>query len=150
MCDYSAEGVERRDAREGEDLTLAHITDHTRGFKSPDDLDVAVCLKPGQRLRLTVTHTTKSGWFWNRRHHTEVEELNALFVQPTVPLGHHRDSLWFLEPSAILCLKAGEIKRLQALPIGTRARVLKSKPITLRNQGEPALSTQNYIEPAAA
>lgn len=50
MCDYSLQGVASRPARLGEVLTTAILTSWTRGFASPEDANVAVCVMPGTEL----------------------------------------------------------------------------------------------------
>ena len=55
MCDYSLHNVKTRDAAHGDKLVSCQFrTTATRGFCAVDDPDVAVCLKPGTELALTV------------------------------------------------------------------------------------------------
>lgn len=57
MCDYSAEAVDRRDARVGESLEMAYITEAhlTHGLVDPNAPTLAVCLCEGNRLRMALT-----------------------------------------------------------------------------------------------
>src|SRR3979411_1967749 len=50
MCDYSLHAVATRPADVAETLVSTDFSTGTRGFASPDDLKVAVCLRPGTEL----------------------------------------------------------------------------------------------------
>lgn len=57
MCDYSAENVDRRDAKEGDTLVSRIIAEHgshkTVGLVDPASPTTAVCLKSGARLAVS-------------------------------------------------------------------------------------------------
>ena len=50
MCDYSLHAVATRPAEVAETLVSTSFSTGTRGFASPDDPKVAVCLRPGTEI----------------------------------------------------------------------------------------------------
>ena len=50
MCDYSLMQVLSRPAKNGEKLITRNFGTGTRGFSSPDDPKIAVCVLPGTEL----------------------------------------------------------------------------------------------------
>ncbi len=50
MCDYSLHAVATRPAEVAETLVSTPFSTGTRGFASPDDPKVAVCLRPGTEI----------------------------------------------------------------------------------------------------
>jgi hypothetical protein len=61
MCDYSLHAVASRPAEVAETLvsTKFHSTT-TRGFASPDNPQVAVCLRPGTEIAFILHNSLKS------------------------------------------------------------------------------------------
>jgi hypothetical protein len=122
MCDYSLEHVASRPATVADRLiTTTFATTITRGFAAADDVQVAVCLRPGTEIAFEqdavyehpVTHvqTTASGRL-------------ARFRQIDVQLPHaHHDALEFA---------GGEIVLLTRLLPGQRASVLQLPAMPLR------------------
>lgn len=93
MCDFSLEGHASRSARTGDQLVTAELGSHnTIGMVSPDKPDVAVCLMPGSRLKITggVSESLQSDL---RISPTD----RATFVKRDMPADHadYRDSLHF-------------------------------------------------------
>jgi hypothetical protein len=54
MCDFSAESVQRRDAKVGDRLVTAQISIHTVGLVSPSDPSTAVCMLPGTKMTVAI------------------------------------------------------------------------------------------------
>jgi hypothetical protein len=50
MCDYSLHAVATRPAEVAETLVSTEFSTGTRGFTSPDNPQVAVCLRPGTEI----------------------------------------------------------------------------------------------------
>ena len=50
MCDYSLHHVKSRPANIGDKLIIRNFNTGTRGFASPNDLTIAVCILPGTEL----------------------------------------------------------------------------------------------------
>ena len=50
MCDYSLHAVATRPAEVAETLVSTNFSTGTHGFASPDDPQVAVCLRPGTEI----------------------------------------------------------------------------------------------------
>ena len=49
MCDYSLHHVKSRPAKVGDKLRTVNFNTGTRGFASPDDRTMAVCVLPGTK-----------------------------------------------------------------------------------------------------
>ena len=60
MCDYSLEGVRSRPAKVGDKLTTRDFGTGTRGFASPEDAGVAVCVLPGTELAFSIPVTVRN------------------------------------------------------------------------------------------
>jgi hypothetical protein len=115
MCDYSLEYVASRQAAVADRLVSTQFSDTiTRGFASTDDVNTAVCLRPGTEIAFDqeveyehpVTHAV-----------TRVASNVARFRQVDMHIPHaHHDSLEFA---------TGEIIPLTRLIPGQRAVVLQ-------------------------
>jgi hypothetical protein len=114
MCQYSLETYENRLARNGEILKLQKFESGTKGFVSPDNRDVAVCLTPSTTM-LVVSPIKYPG-------ERLVPGTKATFVKsadPDAPAGkkYHTDCLHFAgAPEPIL---------LQYLPEGLVMEVVE-------------------------
>jgi hypothetical protein len=60
MCDYSLERVRSRPAKVGDKLTTRDFGTGTRGFASPEDAEVAVCVLPGTELAFSIPVTVRN------------------------------------------------------------------------------------------
>jgi hypothetical protein len=63
MCDYSLDAVATRPAEVAETLVSTNFSTGTHGFASPDDPEVAVCLRPGTELAFENDVQTDSMMF---------------------------------------------------------------------------------------
>jgi hypothetical protein len=119
MCDYSLHAVETRPAEVAETLvsTRFRLT-ATRGFASPDDPNVAVCLRPGTEIAFENDVQTDGIIF-----RKNVGDRLARFRQIDLdkPSQHH-DALEFSNGAVVL---------LTDLTPGQRATVLQlpAKPL---------------------
>jgi hypothetical protein len=115
MCDYSLHNVKTRPAKVGDKLvTREFIGTLTRGFASPEDLDVAVCVLPGTELSLSDNVRQTCLWPWSK---DVIKHKTAIFrqVNPANPRAHH-DALEFPD---------GQIALLTLLEAGQEATVLQ-------------------------
>lgn len=122
MCDYSAGGVQHRDAKTGERLVTGSISYHTIGFRSPKDPGVAVCALPGMEITLSGIPEEI------QKRYGVGPESTATFrkIEPgnTIPRNEfhlYRDAVEF--PN-------GELAKLMELGPGVHAEVLKVPVIT--------------------
>jgi hypothetical protein len=129
MCDYSLHAVATRDAEVAETLVSTKFqATTTRGFASPENPQVAVCLRPGTEIAFEKNVQTDGMMF--RR---DVGDRLARFRQIDLnrPSQHH-DALEFSNGAIVL---------LTDLTPGQRATVLQlpASPIEEKAQAsEPA------------
>ena len=64
MCDFSLHAVKSRPAEVGDKLTTHQFPFGTRGFSAPEDINVAVCLRPGTELSFTDEVRRVQPWPW--------------------------------------------------------------------------------------
>jgi hypothetical protein len=122
MCDYSLEHVASRAAAVADRLVTAQFSGTiTRGFAAADDVNTAVCLRPGTEIAFEkpveyehpVTH-----------RHTLAAGFTARFRQIDIENRHtHHDALEFAD---------GTIVPLTRLLPGQRASVLQLPSVPLR------------------
>ena len=116
MCDYSLLNVKSRPANVGDKLTTWDFGTGTRGFAAPEDMSMAVCLRPGTELSFAENVAyMPTGWFaWRERvinHRTAVfRQINAEKVAT------HHDALEFPD---------GKIVLLTHMRLGQQATVLQ-------------------------
>jgi hypothetical protein len=140
MCDYSLEHVASRPAAVADRLvTTTFATTITRGFAAADDVNVAVCLRPGTEIAFEqdavyehpVTHlqTTSSGRL-------------ARFRQLDVHLPHaHHDALEFAGGETVLLTRLvpgqrASVLQLPAMPLGVPEQMQQreaTRPVELIN-----------------
>jgi hypothetical protein len=113
MCDYSLHVVASRAAEPAETLMVTNFYGtSTRGFASPKDPTVAVCLRPGTEIAFEE-EACREGALFRRK----VGDRVARFRQ--VDLGNpttHHDALEFPD---------GTIVKVNDLVIGQRARIVQ-------------------------
>jgi hypothetical protein len=128
MCDYSLHAVATRPAEVAETLVSTKFHSSTRGFASPDNPQVAVCLRPGTEIAFEKDAQADGMMF--RRN---VGDQLARFRQiDTEKLHQHHDALEFSNGTVVL---------VTDLVPGQRATVLQlpASPIEERPQApQPA------------
>jgi hypothetical protein len=129
MCDYSLRNVVSRPAKVGDKLTTRHFGTGTKGFASPENPAVAVCVLPGTELAFSDEVTTAAGGLWSKVGH-----MTAIFrqVNKNVPQKHH-DALEFSDGTIVLLTYLCEgqqatVLQLPAQPI-TAAEVEEQKRV---------------------
>jgi hypothetical protein len=129
MCDYSLHAIATRPAEVAETLVSTKFeSTTTRGFASPDDPQVAVCLRPGTEIAFEKDAQTDGMMF-----RKNIGDRLARFrqINSNRPTQHH-DALEFSNGAIVL---------VTDLVTGQRATVLQlpASPIEERQQaGEPA------------
>jgi hypothetical protein len=109
MCDYSLHHVKSRPAKVGDKLTTHNFNTGTRGFVSPDDDTIAVCILPGTELAFSkdVKWAPFSLLSWRVK---VIESTTAIFrhVNEDIPRVHediprvHHDALEFADGTCVL------------------------------------------------
>jgi len=122
MCDYSLHAVASRPAQVAETLVSSKFqATRTRGFASPDDPQVAVCLRPGTEIAFE-TNVQTTGLLFRK----SISERLARFRQIDLdqPM-HHHDALEFSNGAIVL---------VTDLIPGQRATVLQLPPNPLEQK----------------
>jgi len=142
MCDYSLHHVASRPARVGEVLvTTGFPGTHTRGFTSPADPNVAVCLLPGTEIAFEENAKRDEFLLFKRSLREKVARFRQVHLD--MPYSHH-DALEFA---------SGRVVLLTELSPGQRATVLQlpSSGVRVETEGERASRVQQVAadQPAA-
>jgi hypothetical protein len=124
MCDYSLHAVATRPAEVAETLVSTKFRGSvTRGFASPNDQQVAVCLRPGTEIAFEKDAQTEGMMF-----RKNVGDRMARFRQIDTEKSHrHHDALEFSNGAIVLVtdLVPGQratVLQLPASPIEERPR----------------------------
>jgi hypothetical protein len=115
MCDYSLHAVATRPAKVAETLVSTNFsTGGTRGFASPDDPKVAVCLRPGTEIAFENDVQTGGMMF---RKSIGVRLARFRQIDLNKPYQHH-DALEFSNGAIVLVtdLTAGQRATVLQLP----------------------------------
>ena len=131
MCDYSLHCVASRAAEPAETLIVSNFYGtSTRGFASPADPTVAVCLRPGTEIAFEAEACREGVLF-----HRKIGDRVARFRQVDLdnPAVHH-DALEFPD---------GSIVKVNDLVAGQRARIVQ-----LPAEPRPALAAAQSAEEA--
>jgi hypothetical protein len=121
MCDYSLHAVATRPAEVAETLVSTNFYTGTQGFASPDNPQVAVCLRPGTEIAFEKDAQT-DGMMLRKN----VGDRLARFRQIDTNKSHqHHDALEFSNGTIVLVtdLAAGQratVLQLPASPIEER------------------------------
>jgi hypothetical protein len=122
MCDYSLHAVATRPAEVAETLVSTDFYTGTRGFASPDNPQVAVCLRPGTEIAFEEDAQSDGMMF-----RENVGDRLARFRQIDLnrPSLHH-DALEFSNGTIVLVtdLAAGQRATVLQLP----ASLIEEKP----------------------
>jgi hypothetical protein len=113
MCDYSLHCVASRAAQASETLVVTKFYGtSTRGFASPGDPSVAVCLRPGTEIAFE-DEACREGALFRRKMGANVARFRQVDLgNPTV----HHDALEFPD---------GTIVKVNDLVVGQRARIVQ-------------------------
>ena len=122
MCDYSLHAVATRPAEVAETLVSTDFSTGTRGFASPNNPQVAVCLRPGTEIAFEKDAQT-DGMMLRK----DVGDRLARFRQIDTDKSHqHHDALEFSNGTIVLVthLAAGQTATVLQLP----ASPIEEKP----------------------
>jgi hypothetical protein len=112
MCDYSLHAVATRPAEVAETLVSTNFSTGTHGFASPDDPQVAVCLRPGTEIAFEKDAQTAG-----MMSQQTIGDRLARFRQINTDRAHqHHDALEFSNGTIVLVTN---------LATGQRATVLQ-------------------------
>ncbi|HEY2210649.1 MAG TPA: hypothetical protein VGH62_03330 [Bradyrhizobium sp.] len=132
MCDYSLHAVATRPAEVAETLVSTRFqSTTTRGFASPDNLQVAVCLRPGTEIAFENDVQTDGVMF-----RKNIGDRLARFRQ--IALNHparHHDALEFSNGAIVL---------VTDLTVGQRATVLQLPASPIEEKTEAPQPTARY------
>jgi hypothetical protein len=136
MCDYSLHAVASRPAEVGETLVSSQFqSTTTRGFASPDDPQVAVCLLPGTEIAFE-DNAQAVGLLFRK----DIGDQLARFRQIDLEYpAHHHDALEFSN---------GTIVRVTDLIPGQRAKVLQlpANPVEQRVETSQSEADRSIVE----
>ena len=126
MCDYSLQNVKTRPAKVGDRLITRDFATGTRGFASPEDKHVAVCLLPGTELSFAKEVRRLKLWPWTR---SVIKHATAIFrhINKHNPI-HHHDALEFPDGQIVLLtfLEPGQQATVLQLPASARVKASQS------------------------
>jgi len=125
MCDYSLYSVKSRPAKVGDELTTRDFGTGTLGFAAPEDVSVAVCVRPGTELSFAREVTCQPigmlGW-----RDKAIKHKTAIFRQVNKQkVAAHHDALEFPDGQIVLltCVREGQEATVLQLPAEPRTAV---------------------------
>jgi hypothetical protein len=133
MCDYSLHAVATRPAEVAETLVSTKFrASITRGFASPNDLQVAVCLRPGTEIAFEKDALT-GGMVFRKK----IGDRLARFRQIDTEKYHrHHDALEFSNGTIVLVTELVPGQRATVLQLP--ASPIEEKPRESASQHETA------------
>jgi hypothetical protein len=125
MCDYSLHNLASRLAKMGDKLITRDFGTGTRGFAALDDLNVAVCIRPGTELSFVreVTYQT-IGMF--PLTYKVIKHKTAIFQQINKERAiTNHDALEFPDGQIVLltCLRESQVATVLQLPVDAKTAV---------------------------
>jgi hypothetical protein len=125
MCDYSLHSVKSRPAKVGDKLTTGDFGTGTRGFAASEDVNVAVCVRPGTELSFAREVTCQPigmlGW-----RDKVIRHKTAIFRQVNKDkVAAHHDALEFPDGQIVLltCVREGQEATVLQLPAEPKTAV---------------------------
>jgi hypothetical protein len=122
MCDYSLASVRSQPARVGDKLVTRNFGTGTRGFCTPQDAEVAVCVLPGTELAFADDVRRDVGGLlpWRGR---VISHRTAIFRQVNKQkLAAHHDALEFPDGKIVLLTSLCEGQQATVLQLPVRAK----------------------------
>ena len=122
MCDYSLSSVRSQPASVGDKLITRNFGTGTRGFCTPQDVDVAVCVLPGTELAFADEVRCESTGLLPWRGKL-IKHKTAIFRQVNKErLAAHHDALEFPDGQVMLLtlLREGQQATVLQLPAQSR------------------------------
>ena len=141
MCDYSLHNVKSRPAKVGDKLTTRRFPLGTGGFSAPEDINVAVCLRPGTELSFTDEVRRRRIWPGSKN---VTYHKTAIFrqIDQHNPVAHH-DALEFPDGQIVLLtfLKKHQRATVLQLPAVAAGAKVSRRVAYVREQKEASIST---------
>ena len=132
MCDYSLHAVATRPAEVAETLVSTRFqSTTTRGFASPDNLQVAVCLRPGTEIAFENDVQT-DGVMFRKNIGARLARFRQIALNQ--PARHH-DALEFSNGAIVL---------VTDLTVGQRATVLQLPASSIEEKTETPQPAARY------
>jgi hypothetical protein len=123
MCDYSLHAVATRPAEVADTLVSTDFYTGTRGFASPDNPQVAVCLRPGTEIAFEKDAQT-DGMMLRKN----IGDRLARFRQVNTDRAHqHHDALEFSNGTIVLVTNLATGQRTTVLQLP--ASPIEEKPL---------------------
>jgi hypothetical protein len=141
MCDYSLHDVASRPATVGDKLVSTRFNNSiTRGFSSPDQPDVAVCLPPGTELAFEKEVEAEATFRFlpNKKYGHKVARFRQVNLDN--PVAHH-DALEFPGGETVLVTNLSEGQRATVLQLPVAAKPEKAEPGVLTPQQQDLLAS---------
>jgi hypothetical protein len=130
MCDYSLHTVASRAAEPAETLVVTGFPGtSTRGFASPNDLAVAVCLRAGTEIAFEE-EACREGPLFRKKIGERLARFRQVDLDSAI---QHHDALEFSD---------GTIVKLTDLVVGQRAQILQmpADPKPAKEEARPELA----------
>jgi hypothetical protein len=122
MCDYSLSGVRSRPASVGDTLITRNFGTGTRGFGTPQDAELAVCVLPGTELAFADDVRREATGLLPWRAKT-ISYRTAIFRQVNrQKLAAHHDALEFPDGKVVLLTSLCEGQQATVLQLPVRAK----------------------------
>ena len=119
MCDYSLHSVRTRPAKVGEKLVTHNFGTGTRGFATPEDCSVAVCVLPGTELAFEAPVEYQTTFMLRANSGHTV----AIFRQINKGAPHiHHDALEFPDGEIVLLTRLYEGQNATVLTLPTQPK----------------------------
>jgi hypothetical protein len=103
VCDFSLHAVKSRPAKVGDKLTTHDFGTGTRGFASLEDVNTAVCIRPGTELSFAEEVRCLPNGLFIWRRGKNIAHKTAIFRQINkASLAAHHDALEFPDGQIVL------------------------------------------------
>jgi hypothetical protein len=132
MCDYSLSSVRSRPASVGDQLITRNFGTGTRGFGTPQDGDVAVCVLPGTELAFADPVRCESTGLLPWRGKV-INHKTAIFRQINKErLAAHHDALEFPDGQIVLLTLLNEGQQATVLQLPAQPKTAEDAALVRR------------------
>lgn len=132
MCDYSLSSVRSQPASVGDKLITRNFGTGTRGFCTPQDTDVAVCVLPGTELAFADDVRCESTGLLPWRGKV-IKHKTAIFRQVNKErLAAHHDAMEFSDGQVVLLTLLREGQQATVLQLPAQPKTTEDAAIAQR------------------
>lgn len=132
MCDYSLSSVRSQPASVGDKLITRNFGTGTRGFCTPQDTDVAVCVLPGTELAFADDVRCESTGLLPWRGKV-IKHKTAIFRQVNKErLAAHHDAMEFSDGQVVLLTSLREGQQATVLQLPAQPKTTEDAAIAQR------------------